>query len=191
VLVCQSPASAKRSSARSGCREWLAGMKAATEATPLGMQRGIRDGVRVRWPPWCAGISGMLPASTSISILEPRRASWPEHEAAEVVPDGTQLCPAARPRRPRERALQARFGCLQIRRYTPLMGAPVGQKAETTGQYSGFIPTRSWAEKSRQQSHRRLTSKGTRGGPAMALKWSRQLERSERSTMKQLRHVLG
>src|SRR5215471_18156298 len=47
--------------------EWsqpeVAGMKAATEGTPLGMRRGIRDGVRVQWPPWCAGSSGVLPAS--------------------------------------------------------------------------------------------------------------------------------
>src|SRR5215472_100184 len=27
-------------------------MKVATEGTPLGMRRGIRNGVRVRWPSW-------------------------------------------------------------------------------------------------------------------------------------------
>jgi hypothetical protein len=40
-------------------------------------------------------------------------------------------------RRPPERALQARFGCLQIQRYIPLTGVPAGQKAEATGQYRG------------------------------------------------------
>ena len=52
VLVSQSPSGHKRSSRQSGCREGLAGMKAATEGTPLGMRRGVRDGVRVRRPPW-------------------------------------------------------------------------------------------------------------------------------------------
>jgi len=33
--------------------------------------RGIRDGVRVQWPPGCAGSSGALPASTMIAPSSP------------------------------------------------------------------------------------------------------------------------
>ena len=98
-----------------------------------------------------AGRSGVLPASIKIA---PSSRGVPVrqkvHEAAEVVPHETQRCRTARPRRPRERALQARFGCLQIQRYTPLMGAPVDQKAEASGQYGAVIPTRLWAKKSGQ-----------------------------------------
>jgi hypothetical protein len=36
----------------SGAYSLPAGMKVGTEGAPLGVRRGVRDGVRVRWPPW-------------------------------------------------------------------------------------------------------------------------------------------
>ena len=137
MLICQSPASHKRSSAQSGCREggWNEGAhRRNTVGGAMGKSRRGSSSVAALG----AARPGVLPASTRIAHSSrgaPVRQKV--HEAAEVVPHETQRCRTARPRRPRERALQARFGCLQIQRYIPLTGVPAGQKAEATGQYRG------------------------------------------------------
>ena len=107
--------------------------------------RGIRDGVRVQWPPGCAGSSGALPASTMIAPSSPgapvgrqldRRCTRPPKSRLTGHGGVLRLDPGDH-----ASALQARFGCLQIPSYTPLTRGPVGQKAEATGQYRTAIPT--------------------------------------------------